>query len=365
MRIRVWALRPCLQTGNIPTGMDSRTIFLKIHSQNKEPFVKRYNTSGILCALIIGTLAVSCSDLGYEPLRETIEASEQVKAVPGDSKTRDTYANNADKNQAQQEDSGGSGAENTGVGNADANGSKQEDSGGSGTENTGVGNAAENSGTGNTGADSSLNKAAPPQEEGMTIEEATAYVKTLNARETIKVRGSVSGAQIQAFARAMSQARKGGKTSAGVDLDLSRTTGLTNLPNKTFHFGGNGEGNSLYSIILPEGLTAIGNRAFVRANGLESIVFPASLAQIGDLGIYTNTNLKWVEFKGSTPPRFGMRVFQNDTSSSASPAVPPQLEIRVPSAVISAYKNAMGSIQNVPSGQQDQLKSFVKPAPAS
>lgn len=72
-----------------------------------------------------------------------------------------------------------------------------------------------------------------------------------------------------------------------VELDLSKTTGLTELLDGSFYGC-----TSLAKIILPETLTSIGNSAFYGCTGLESIKLPDGLISIGKSAFVGCSTLK-------------------------------------------------------------------------
>lgn len=56
---------------------------------------------------------------------------------------------------------------------------------------------------------------------------------------------------------------------------------------------------------LPDGVTAVADRAFSNCKGLLGIVFPESVISIGVFPFDNCKNLKFASFKGNAPPEFG------------------------------------------------------------
>ena len=88
----------------------------------------------------------------------------------------------------------------------------------------------------------------------------------------VKVTGVIDSAAIENIKTAMKN-----NQNALIDLDLSKTTGLTEIPEYAF-----AECNSLASLIIPEGVTSIGEYAFPNCNSLIKIVIPNSVTSIGE-----------------------------------------------------------------------------------
>lgn len=86
------------------------------------------------------------------------------------------------------------------------------------------------------------------------------------------------------------------KSEIQVDLDLSRTTGLSYI-GSSMEKGFNGCSN-LTSIILPDSLTRIQDNGFKNCTSLKSITIPATVTEIGD-GLDSLANLNSVYFNGT------------------------------------------------------------------
>ena len=138
------------------------------------------------------------------------------------------------------------------------------------------------------------------------------------------------------------------------DLDLAGATYTgTNAANIVYieHLGGNstlqtlklpqgvtGIGDesfiaftALKSVVLPDGLTSIESYAFLRCSALTSITLPASLTSIGYRAFRYCRSLKTVTCLAATPPGLGTYAFEDCDAN---------LQIRVPSASVNAYKAA-------------------------
>lgn len=85
-------------------------------------------------------------------------------------------------------------------------------------------------------------------------------------------------------------------------------TKVKSLPKKFFEGG-----KCLKSIVLPEGLESIGERAFAQCTSLESIVLPKGLESIGEQAFLTCTSLAEVEFP-EVLDTLGISAFRNCTS---------------------------------------------------
>ena len=79
-----------------------------------------------------------------------------------------------------------------------------------------------------------------------------------------------------------------------VNLDLSETTGLTEIRDSAFY-----NCQNLQSITIPDGVTKIGNEAFCGCNKLQSITIPGSVTQIGEKAFFGCKSLTTVNYKGT------------------------------------------------------------------
>ena len=88
---------------------------------------------------------------------------------------------------------------------------------------------------------------------------------------TVAVTGAITNDTVSAIKNALQN-----NSSAMVSLDLSGTTGLTEIPDEAF-----GSCYSLASIIIPDGVTTIGYYAFSSCSSLTSVTIPDSVTSIG------------------------------------------------------------------------------------
>lgn len=103
--------------------------------------------------------------------------------------------------------------------------------------------------------------------------------------------------------------------------------GVTTVGRKAFMYY-----STITSITLPKSLTAIGDDAF-RSASIESITIPANVASIGNLTFRNCTLLKTINVLPTTPPTLGTLPFSNLASDYV---------IYVPAAAFGAYKTADG-----------------------
>ena len=75
-------------------------------------------------------------------------------------------------------------------------------------------------------------------------------------------------------------------SSAEITLDLSGTTGLTEIPDEAF-----GSCYNLTNVIIPDGVTTIGYYAFSSCSSLTSVTIPESVTSIGDSAFSSCYNL--------------------------------------------------------------------------
>ena len=107
---------------------------------------------------------------------------------------------------------------------------------------------------------------------------------------------------------------------------LKLPQGVTGIGDKSFI-----DFKALKSVVLPDGLTSIKSYAFLHCSALTSITLPASLTSIGYRAFRNCRSLKTVTCLAATPPGLGTDAFDNCDAN---------LQIRVPSASVNAYKAA-------------------------
>ena len=115
------------------------------------------------------------------------------------------------------------------------------------------------------------------------------------------------------------------KKNAKVNLDLSGTTGLENIPSDTFS-----RCIKLVSIKIPESVTSIGKAAFAECTSLTTIEIPASVTSIGVSAFGRCTNLTNIEIPESVTS-IGDSAFSNCTSLTT---------IKIPESVTSIGNHA-------------------------
>ena len=103
---------------------------------------------------------------------------------------------------------------------------------------------------------------------------------------TVAVTGAITNDTVSAIKNALQN-----NSSAMVSLDLSGTTGLTEIPDEAFDSCYN-----LTNVIIPDGVTTIGYYAFSSCNSLTKVTIPDSVTTIGDSAFGSCENLASVTF---------------------------------------------------------------------
>lgn len=86
--------------------------------------------------------------------------------------------------------------------------------------------------------------------------------------------------------------------------DLVIPSGITTIGDNTFACC-----NSITSVSLPEGITSIGEFAFGAMLGLKAVTIPSTVTNIGKEAFYCCDNLKVINFLSATPPAiFGIQI---------------------------------------------------------
>ena len=106
---------------------------------------------------------------------------------------------------------------------------------------------------------------------------------------TVAVTGAITNDTVSAIKNALQN-----NSSAMVSLDLSGTTGLTEIPDEAF-----GSCYNLTNVIIPDGVTSIGYSAFNSCSSLTSVTIPDSVTTIGDSAFYNCYNLASVTIPDS------------------------------------------------------------------
>ena len=143
--------------------------------------------------------------------------------------------------------------------------------------------------------------------ETINFSELSTKLSTLSAGTyTLKVSGEITSTTITTIATAMNS-----NTEAKINLDLSGTTGLTEIPENAFYDKETYNGcTSLLSIIIPDSVTTIGTYAFSYCSGLTSIEIPNSVTTIGSYAFLFCSSLTSVTI-GNGVTTIGMKAFYN------------------------------------------------------
>lgn len=110
----------------------------------------------------------------------------------------------------------------------------------------------------------------------LSAEEAVATLaQKISAEEfaeefSIKINGNLTSDQLSSIATIIKNSKK------NIELDLSEATGLDTIKSSTFSGCAN-----LESIVIPKGVTSIGDYAFLGCTKLTTIAVPSTLAKIG------------------------------------------------------------------------------------
>ncbi|MBR4248366.1 MAG: leucine-rich repeat protein [Treponema sp.] len=152
--------------------------------------------------------------------------------------------------------------------------------------------------------------------EGYLAETAPSHISSMTATGTVKVIGDISATTIANLNAAL-KTLYANNSSVRVTLDLSRTTGLTELPKNAFS-GSDYTGDSCYAlqgIVLPPGITKIGDQAFFKCNNLTSMVtIPPGVTEIGQ-DAFSYTNFSGTLNIPSSVRKFGYMTFANTPNS--------------------------------------------------
>ena len=151
--------------------------------------------------------------------------------------------------------------------------------------------------------------------EGYLAETAPSHISSMTATGTVKVIGDISAETIANLTTALNTLYTN-NPSIRVSLDLSQTTGLTELPAYAFRGSSNFSDDgclALKGIVLPPGLTKIGFGSFHKCRNLtENITIPPSVTEISDYA-FMNIGFSGTLIIPSSVRKFGYEVF-DDTS---------------------------------------------------
>lgn len=112
-----------------------------------------------------------------------------------------------------------------------------------------------------------------------TADNVAEQIAAMTESDIVEVQGEIDDSTITAISTAL-KARK-----LGMQIDLTNTNGLTTIPRNAFY-----EGFYLTVIMLPEGLTSIGEGAFYRCK-FSTIRIPSTVTSIGDCAFDFCNNL--------------------------------------------------------------------------
>ena len=134
------------------------------------------------------------------------------------------------------------------------------------------------------------------------------------------------------------------KTEANVILDMTSATGLTRIPDSMFR-----SADKLVEIMLPQGITSIGEEAFMQS-GLSEIVMPDSLTEIGNYAFDECTSLTSVIIPNGVTT-IGKEAFKKCSSLKT---------MTIPASVTSIGNNAVtGDNDNVIEGFEVTYKGTI------
>ena len=135
-------------------------------------------------------------------------------------------------------------------------------------------------------------------------EDVVNIIKNLTAgTHTVCVTGEIDEDTVKSIGKALHSNKH-----AKVNLDLSGTTGLKNIPFQAFCDCAN-----LINIEIPESVTSIGNYAFEKCTSLTTIKIPESVTSIGNSAFKNCTNLTTMEIPESITS-IGGTAFEKCTS---------------------------------------------------
>ena len=148
--------------------------------------------------------------------------------------------------------------------------------------------------------------------DGYTAAKAISLIPSMTETGVVKVIGEISSEDITNLTTAL-KTLNANNPDVRITLDLSRTTGLTELPSYAFADRDYNTGCfALKGIVLPSGLTKIGEYNFRKCTNLTTITIPAGVTEICDTA-FVNSGLSGTLFIPASVCKFGYGVFSGTT----------------------------------------------------
>lgn len=196
----------------------------------------------------------------------------------------------------------------------------------SGTTTTGgsttTGGGTSSSGTGGSTTGSGDTTTSDPSSPAvdlthMTVEEAIAYINAMADGESATLCIVDATKDNIAQLRTKTYKLNGGMVKVKVTIDLSQSTGLTEIPEDAFRNCSSLAGvtfpnsitaigkyafqycTSLTSVKIPEGVTTIGQSAFENCESLTSVTIPSSVTAINNQAFFCDTSLATITYLGT------------------------------------------------------------------
>ena len=170
----------------------------------------------------------------------------------------------------------------------------------------------------------------------VTVDSVSEAIKNIPADgnvHTVVFTGEISEDIITAIRSALYE-----NSDARINLDISGTTGITEIPEEAFYEWVRQDVNpckALAGIVLPEGIESINQEAFEACSNLTDIVIPDSVKTI-DIFAFVGSGLASIKF-GSGLESIGIRAF-GDCSSLAKITIPGNVKTIEQEAFINCEK---------------------------
>lgn len=149
--------------------------------------------------------------------------------------------------------------------------------------------------------------------DGYTAAKAISLIPSMTETGVVKVIGEISSEDIKNLTTAL-KTLNANNPDVRITLDLSRTTGVTELPSYAFTDEDyqNPGCLALEGIVLPSGLTKIGECNFRKCTNLTTITIPAGVTEICDTA-FVNSGLSGTLLIPASVCKFGYGVFSGTT----------------------------------------------------